>query len=216
MSKNLSAREKWAKKTGRPKEEYEGGNSDKKKKNKKKKYSSILDSVLANTPAQQPVQQTFEEFYTAHPELQAEDLAQAENQIKPAVEQKIQSELEDLNLWTQSNTADYTRSLRRARATMAVQGGAIGSERTTTEGEMQSDFDLANKVQQKGTAQQVGTERMNQAGYNAYNTPTEGALPASQKTQIADWTQWYKEQRSNRYWSDVNTLYKQPTNTMLK
>jgi hypothetical protein len=186
------------------------------KKKKKKKYGSILDEVLKNTPAQQDVQPTFEEFYAAHPELQQEDVAQAEAQVKPYIEHQIQSELEDLNLWTQSASADYTRSLRRARATMASQGGAIGSERTTTEGEMASDYNLSNTERQKQTAKQVGTERMNQAGYNNYTTVQEGALPASQKTMIADWTQWYKEQRANRYWSDLNNYYKQPSNNMLK
>jgi len=188
----------------------------KKKKDKKKKYSSILDSVLANTPGQQPMQQTFEEFYATHPELQAEDIAQAENLEKPFIERQISSELEDLQLWTQSATADYTRSLRRARATMAAQGGGIGSERTGTEGEMAADKKLSETTTQKGFAKSIGTDRLTQAGYNAYNTPTEGSLPASQKANIAKSTQWYKTQRSNRYWADTNVFLKQPSGVMLK
>jgi hypothetical protein len=191
-----------------------------KKKNKKggtkKDYKSILDAVLSNTPAQQTVQPTFEEYYNQHPELGAEDLAQAENQVKPYIEQQIANELEDLQLWTQSATTDYTRSLRRARFTMANQGGGIGSERTGVEGEMNTDFQSALTQQQKGVARTIGTDRLTQAGYSNYTNKQEGTLQASQKSQIADWQQWYKSQRSNRYWGDMGNYYKQPTNTMLQ
>lgn len=186
------------------------------KKKKKKKYSSIVDSVLANTPGQQSVMPTFDEYYASHPELAQEDLAQAQNQVNPSIAKDVANELEDLTLYTQSSTADYNRSLRRARATMAVQGGAIGSERTTVEGEMAADKQAADKTAQKGTALKVGTGAMNAAGFNDYTTPQEGSLPASQKAQVADWQQWYKTNRANTYWSGANTYYKQPSGNMLK
>jgi len=202
----LSAREKWAKETGRPKEEYDGGSS---KSKKGESVSDLVKSVLSATPAQQEILPDFETTYT--PELEAEDYAQSEALYKPYFEQQIANELEDLNAWSESENVSYERSLRRARFSLGASGGAIGGEREQVEGEMNQDHTAKVQNQVRGVERNVGTEKVTGAGFQSGGQTQEGELVGQMKAAIQEGQLWYKNQRAQRYYGNANTYYSQPS-----
>lgn len=172
-------------------------------------YGALVDkitkSVLSSAPKEKKPLKDFEKVYNS--KLQKEDLEQSKALFEPYYNDKISTILEDLNTTLQMDSISYDRSLRRARASMALSGGAIGSERTTAEGEMQADFN-ANKTEKVKTAERsVGTERLTAAGYVSAGTPREGTIVGEMKKNIADQQLWYKNQRAQRYYADAGAYY---------
>ncbi len=176
-------------------------------------YKDIIKSIMKSTPAQQEVLPDFETTYS--PELEAEDYTQSEALYKPYFEQQIVNELEDLNAWSEAESISYERSLRRARFSLAAQGGAQGEgatgERTVLEGEMQKDEDMkvANTV--RGYEKTVGTQKLTGAGYQSAGQTQEGSIVGKMKTAIQEGQLWYKNQRAQRYYGNANTYYSQPS-----
>lgn len=179
------------------------------KKDSDKGYKDIIDSILKNTPGQQEVLPDFETTYS--PELQAEDMAQSEALYKPYFEKQIADELEDLNAWSESENVSYDRSLRRARFSLAAGGGAIGSERTTQEGDITSDHEKTVQNTVRGAERQIGTAAIKNAGYQSAGNEQEGALVGKMKEAIQGGQLWYKNQRAQRYYGNANTYYSQPS-----
>lgn len=172
-------------------------------------YGALVDkiskSVLSSAPKEKKPVKDFEKVYGK--KLQEEDLAQSKALFEPYYNDKISTILEDLNTTLQMDSISYERSLRRARASMALSGGAIGSERTTTEGEMQSDFNSNKTEKIKGVERTIGTEKLTAAGYASAGTTREGTLVSEMKKNIADQQLWYKNQRAQRYYADAGAYY---------
>jgi hypothetical protein len=178
-----------------------------------KSYDDIIKSILKSTPAQQKVLPDFETTYS--PELMAEDYAQSEALYKPYFEQQIANELEDLNAWSESESTNYDRNLRRARFSLAAQGGAIGSERTTAEGEITTDHEKSVADTVRGTERQVGTAKVTGAGFQSGGQNQEGELVGKMTAAIQEGQLWYKNQRAQRYYGNANTYYTQPSTQSL-
>lgn len=186
---------------------------DKKKdkdKDKKSDYSDLVKTVLKNTSAQQPVLKEFEKTYT--PELQAEDYAQSEALYTPYFEQQIANELEDLNAFTQTESVNYDRNLRSARASLAARGGAIGTERENKEGELTEDYNTKVQNTVRGVERTVGTNKLTGAGYQSAGQNQEGSIVGKLKTAVQEGQLWYKNQRAQRYMGNSNVYYQQPSN----
>lgn len=179
-------------------------------KKEKSDYSDLVKSVLKNTPAQQPVLEEFEKTYT--PALEAEDYAQAEALYTPYFEQQIKNELEDLNAFTQTESVNYDRSLRSARASLAASGGAIGTERESKEGEITQDHEANVRNTVRGVERTVGTEKLQGAGYQSAGQTQEGSIVGKLKTAVQEGQLWYKNQRAQRYMGNSNVYYQQPSN----
>lgn len=213
----LSDNEKRAAKLGISLKEYKNSDEYKKKKKKDKKkdkdkksdYSNLVKTVLENTPAQQPVLEEFEKTYT--PELQAEDYAQSEALYTPYFEQQIANELEDLNAFTQTESVNYDRNLRSARASLAATGGAIGSERENKEGEITQDHETNVKNVVRGVERNIGTNKLTGAGYQSAGQTQEGSIIGKLKTAVQEGQLWYKNQRAQRYMGNSNVYYQQPS-----
>lgn len=210
-----SKNEKEAAKRGISLKEYKKskGKKSKKKSKKNDSYKDIIDSVLKATPAQQEVLPDFETTYT--PELEAEDLAQSEALYTPYFEQQIANELEDLNAWSEAESISYDRSLRRARISLASQGGAIGEgtngERQTQEGEMATDREADRQNTIRGVERNIGTARLTGAGFKSTGQSQEGAIVGKLKGAIQEGQLWYKNQRAQRYYGNAQTYYQQPS-----
>jgi hypothetical protein len=172
-------------------------------------YGDIVKNIMGATPAQQKVIKPFEDTYT--PELEAEDYAQSEALYKPFYEKQIANELEDLNAWSEADSVSYDRSLRRARFSLAASGAAIGGDRTTVEGEMDTDHkaEVANQV--RGVERLVGTDRIVNGGYQSAGQNQEGSIVGGMKAQIQEGQLWYKNQRAQRYNGNSQTYYSQPS-----
>lgn len=218
--KKLSAREEWAAKTGRPKEEYKGSSSKKSsKKDENSSISSLVDrvagSILDTTPAFQKTAADFEStIYT--PALQAEDEAQSRALFEPYYNEEISNLLEDLNTTEQMESVSYERTLRRARASLAAQGGAIGTEREGVDKEIGDGYEYGKKKRITEAERAVGTERLQGAGFQPVTgSPQEGSIIREMKANIADQTLWYKNQRANRYYGDVANYYGQSPATSI-
>lgn len=179
----------------------------------KKKKSDIVKDILKATPAQQKVLPDFETTYS--PELMAEDYTQAEALYKPYFEQQIANELEDLNAWSEAENVNYDRNLRRARFSLAVQGGAIGSERTDVEGEITTDHNTSVKNTTRGVERRIGTQRLTGAGFQGTGQQQEGSLVGEMKAAIQEGQLWYKNQRAQRYYGNANNYYQQPSTKSL-
>lgn len=173
-------------------------------------YSNLAKSILKNTSAQQPVLKEFEKTYT--PELQAADYAQAEALYTPYFEQQIANELEDLNAFTQTESVNYDRNLRSARASLAARGGAIGTERENKEGELTEDYNTTVKNTVRGVERNVGTAKLTGAGYQSAGQNQEGSIVGKLKTAVQEGQLWYKNQRAQRYMGNSNVYYQQPSN----
>jgi hypothetical protein len=164
---------------------------------------------MKSTPAQQKVLPDFETTYSD--DLEAEDYAQSEALYKPYFEQQIANELEDLNAWSEAESISYDRSLRRARFSLAAQGGAIGSERMTEEGEISSDHETNVQNTVRGVERSVGTDKIKNAGYQSAGQTQEGSIVGKMKTAIQEGQLWYKNQRAQRYYGNANNYYSQPS-----
>jgi hypothetical protein len=221
----LSDREKEAAKMGLSLKDYLKTDEYKKFKKSKdskessdKGYKDIIDSILKATPAQQEVLPDFETTYT--PDLEAEDLTQSEALYTPYFEQQIANELEDLNAWSEAENVSYDRSLRRARISLAAQGGAIGEgatgERQTQEGEMAQDRETTRNETIRGVERNIGTEKLTGAGYQSAGQTQEGSIVGKMKTSIQEGQLWYKNQRAQRYYGDAKTYYSQPSQYSLE
>lgn len=173
----------------------------------------LVTSVLENTPQFQPVIPTFEEFYNANPGLGQEDQAQAKALFEPYYQLQISDIMEDLNAWVTNEKTDYDRTLRRGRASLAAQGGAIGGERQTFEKETTNDYqsNMQNKVRE--TERQVGSEAIGKAGINPIYSDREGDIVGNMKSSIEEQALWYKDQRQQRYNMDTSNYYKQQGTT---
>lgn len=200
-AKNLKEAESWLKKNG------SGGSSkDSKSSNS---YKDIVQQVLGATPAQQPTIDNFEKTYTA--DLQAEDMAQSEALYKPYFEQQIANELEDLNAWSEAESVSYDRSLRRARFSLAASGGAIGSERTTAEGDMATDEKAKVDNTVRGYERSIGTDAIVNGGFQSAGQTQEGDIVGKMKTAVQEGQLWYKNQRAQRYMGNSDNYYQQPS-----
>ena len=189
---------------------YKKAKKEKDKKNDGDKgYKDIIDSILKNTPAQQEVLPDFESTYSS--ELQAEDMTQSEALYKPYFEKQIADELEDLNAWSEAENVSYDRSLRRARFSLAAGGGAIGSERTTQEGDITTDHERNVENTVRGVERNVGSAAIKNGGYQSAGTEQEGALVGKMKEAIQGGQLWYKNQRAQRYYGNANNYYSQPS-----
>jgi hypothetical protein len=199
--KGVSKREWEAAKAGKPAPYNKGG---------REQYGSLVDqiatSILGVAPKEKKAPKDFDDVYTS--KLQKEDEDQARSMFEPFYNEKINGILEDLNTVMQMESVNYERSLRRARASMAQAGGAIGTERTNAEGEMNQDYQTNRNIRIRSAEKQVGTERIKGAGYTPTNNPLEGSLISEMKQNIAEQTLWNKQQRANRYYSDVSKYFK--------
>ena len=151
----------WEKKYGK---KWEGDSSS-------SKYSDIVKAALENTPGQQKTLSLFEDTYTG--KLKKEDYAQSKALYTPWFMKQIGNELEDLNAWAEGENINYERSLRRARFSMAVGGGAIGTERKNVEGEYKKDHEARLSESVRGTERKIGTKRIKQAGYQSASVDKE-------------------------------------------
>jgi hypothetical protein len=147
--------------------------------------------------------------------LEKEDYAQSEALYKPYFEQEISNELEDLNAWNESENISYDRSLRRARISLASQGGAIGEgetgERQTEERDMNADREAQRQGVLTGVERRIGTDRLTGAGFTSTGQNQEGSIVGTMKEAIQEGQLWYKNQRANRYYGNSNTYYQQPS-----
>lgn len=215
--KKLSAREQWAAETGRPKEEYTGSKS--KKKDSNSSISSLVDkvagSVLDVTPGFQKTAADFEStVYT--PALQAEDEAQAKALFEPYYTEQVSNLLEDLTTTEAMESVSYERTLRRARASMAAAGGAIGSEREQNDQEITQGYQYGRKNRLRTAERAVGTEKLTGAGFESVTgSPQEGSIIRDMKANIADQVLWNKNQRAQRYYGDVANYYQQSPGTSI-
>jgi len=176
-------------------------------------YKDIIKKILKSTPAQQKVLPDFETTYSGA--LESEDYAQSEALYKPYFEQKIANELEDLNAWSEAESISYDRSLRRARFSLAVAGGAQGEgatgERAVTEGEMATDESAKVAGVVRGSERAIGTQNITNAGYKSAGQNQEGDIVGKMKESIQSGQLWFKNQRAQRYYGNANTYYSQPS-----
>lgn len=143
----------------------------------------------------------FEDTYTTA--LQTEDATQAEALFKPFYTQKINDTLEDLNTYMETESVSYNRTLRQGRAKMAQLGAAIGTERTGWEGEVKADSDKTRAAKVKETERSVGTNKIKEAGYTPTYQDRLGTVTDEMNSAIEEQKIWYKNQRANRYYSDL-------------
>lgn len=172
-------------------------------------YGSLVDkitsSVLGSAKKEKKPPKDFEKVYNS--KLQEEDLNQSKALFEPFYNDKISTVLEDLNTTLQMDSVSYERTLRRARSSMALSGGAIGSERTSAEGEMAADNTAGRTAKVKTAERAVGTERLTAAGYASAGTTREGEIVGEMKKNIADQQLWHKNQRAQRYYADAGVYY---------
>lgn len=144
--------------------------------------------------------ENFDEFYDE--DMENEDIDTAKKLWEGHFEQQITMQLEDLNDFAANSNVNYNRSLRTARSSLAKMGGAIGSERTTEEGEIKQDKDrvMASKINQvKG---QVGTEEIQKAGYKTTGVFQEGALNEELEYAIENEKLDLQDERSTRFYAE--------------
>ena len=193
----LSKNEKEAAKLGMTLKDYKAS------KGKSNDYGSFIDEIF-----QEKVTADFEEDYE---KSGAKDLhmENAKSLMAPYYEKQVGQYMEDLNAWSQMESVSYERSLRRARASMAVRGGAIGSERDTAEGEMAYDREAERRSKISTAERTVGTERIKQAGYNPVaGTPEEGSIYAEMTGAIEDTALTYKNDWLETKVSEANRKYR--------
>lgn len=172
-------------------------------------YGALVDKisagVLGSAKKEKNPVKDFEKVYNK--KLQKEDLEQSKALFEPYYNDKISTVLEDLNTTLQMDSVSYERTLRRARSSMAISGGAIGSERDSAEGEMAADNTAGRTAKIKTAERAVGTEKLTAAGYASAGTTREGELVGEMKKSIADQQLWYKNQRAQRYYADSGAYY---------
>jgi len=183
---------------------------------KDKDYSSsdLVDAVLGVTQKEKDPLPTFEEIYTQ--ELQDEDRTQAEELFKPYYEMEIAKQLEDLNAWSEMESIDYERTLRRGRASLAEQGGAIGGERETFQKEAKGEHERSTQNQVRTTEREIGTEKIKEAGYQSGGLFQEGAMVGKMKSDIEGQALWNRNQRSQAYYANAANYYSTPSNETYK
>lgn len=214
--KGMSEREFIASITGQTKEQVSSSKKSKKSKSSKESSSSdgdisslvdkVSQEILGVTPGFQKPVEDFETKYT--PELQAEDEAQSRALFEPYYNDKINSLLEDLSSTEQLESVSYDRTLRRARASLARAGGAIGTEREEADKEITDRQTSERNTRLKTAERTIGTDRLTGAGFQGVTgTPQEGSLLSEMKGNIEDQKLWYKNQRANRYYGDAKKYY---------
>ncbi|MDY0218837.1 MAG: hypothetical protein RBR14_05770 [Candidatus Cloacimonas acidaminovorans] len=193
----LSKNEREAKRLGISLSDYKA------QRGKSNDYGSFIDEIF-----QEKVTTDFEEDYE---KSGAKDihLENAKALMTPYYEKQVGQYMEDLNAWSQMESVSYERSLRRARASMAVRGGAIGSEREGTEGEMAYDREADRRSKISTAERTVGTERIKGAGYNPVaGTPEEGSIYAEMTGAIEDTALTYKNDWLETKVSEANRKYR--------
>jgi len=167
----------------------------------------LVQSVLEQTPSFRTPPKTFEETYT--PELQQEDLTQSKALFEPYFQQQISDVMEDLNAWAANEHVDYTRTLRRARASYASRNAGIGSQRQRAEEETTSDYQRRGKEMTKQTERNVGTEAIKEGGFTPFYEGREGEIAGNMKTAIKDQQQKFKNEAIGKYEDATSKYYKQ-------
>lgn len=213
--KGMSEREFITSITGQTKDQVSSSSKSSKKSKSSKDsgsgdISDLVDKVskeiLGSTPGFQAPAEDFETKYT--PELQAEDEAQSRALFEPYYNDQVSALLEDLSSTEAMESVSYDRTLRRARASLAQQGGAIGSEREMADKEITDRQTNERNTRLKTAERTIGTERLTGAGFQGVTgSPQEGSLIREMKGNIADQSLWYKNQRAQRYYGDAKTYY---------
>lgn len=176
--------------------------------------SKVSKQILGATPSFQAPVQDFEQAYT--PELQAEDTAQSKALFEPQFNERVGNLLEDLKTTESIESVSYERTLRRARFSMAAQGGAIGTERAMNDQDILDRQKSEQDARLKASERTIGTQRMQESGYRSVtNSPQEGSLVRELKANTAEQELWYKDQRAKRYYNDASKYYQTPTGTSL-
>jgi hypothetical protein len=168
---------------------------------------NLMKSIFDTTPAEREVLPTFEEQDT--PELQAQDRQTAEAMMIPYYEQQIEMAMEDLNDYVANQNVNYQRTLRRARASAAKAGGAIGTEIENTEAEIKEDRDMIVNEKTKQAERKVGTEKIQQSGYQSSGLFSEGSLIGEMKSAIEEETMNLTSERAAMYNADAAKYYNQ-------
>ena len=174
-----------------------------------KSNRELIDAILKSTPAQKKILPPFEEKYNNA--LKAEDYTQAEALYTPYFKKQIANQLEDLNAWSEAEDTNYERSLRRARFSLAAQGGAIGTERQKAENDITKGHQQRTNNAVRGTERAVGTKNIKNAGYQSAGQNQQGSITEKMKEAIQSGQLWYKNQRAQRYYGEAKTYYSQPS-----
>jgi hypothetical protein len=170
---------------------------------------SIIDEILGATPGFREPEMDFDEFYDE--KMQKEDKKLAESMFNPYYERKIADSMEDLKSYIETESIDYKRTLRQGRARMAQLGGAIGSERTSWEGEVGSQYDRQKQGAIRQTERSVGSDAIKEAGFTSNYGGRTGTLIDERNAAIADQTIWYRDQAMNQHNSGANKSYQRPS-----
>lgn len=213
--KGMSEREFITSITGQTKDQVSSSSKSSKKSKSSKDsgsgdISDLVDKVskeiLGSTPGFQAPAEDFETKYT--PELQAEDEAQSRALFEPYYNDQVSALLEDLSSTEAMESVSYDRTLRRARASLAQGGGAIGTEREGADKEITDRQGNERTGRLKSAERTIGTERLTGAGFQSVTgSPQEGSLIGEMKGNIAEQSLWYKNQRAQRYYGDAKTYY---------
>jgi len=171
----------------------------------------LVTTALQNTPTFKETIPTFEETYT--PALQQEDLAQSKALFEPYYQGQISNIMEDLNAWVSSENVSYERTLRRGRASYGAANTAIGTERQASEAQTTQDYATDKQQKIKETERNVGSNAVQNAGFTPYYSNKEGDIIGKMNTAVQEQVQWYKNQRANRYNSDMSKYYQQEGST---
>ena len=166
----------------------------------------VTKEILGSTPGFPAPPEDFETKYT--PALQAEDEAQSRALFEPYYNDQVSALLEDLSSTEAMESVSYDRTLRRARASLAQGGGAIGTEREEADKEITDRQTNQRNTRLKTAERSIGTDRLTGAGFQSVTgSPKEGSLIGEMKGNIAEQSLWYKNQRAQRYYGDAKTYY---------
>lgn len=177
--------------------------------------SDLVKAVLKATPAQQPVTENIADFEKYYAGLEEQDFATAEALYTPYFEKEIAMELEDLNAWSEAENVSYDRSLRRARFALAAQGGAIGTERDETEGEITQDHNARVQNQVRTTERSVGTANVQKAGFQSAGMEQKGTMVDKMQAAIQEGQLYFKNLAAQKYFGNQKTYFSSPTNYSL-
>ncbi len=170
----------------------------------------IMDAIVGTIPDEKDPYMDFDEYYTA--EDRAIDAESAEAMWKPKLTQDISDTLEDLDTWNENEATNYTRLLRRGRASMASQGGAVGrgesGERQKDEQEKTDDYNTKVDTTNRFAEREIGSEAFVNGGYDSfYGGNREGTLMQEYTANIEEDKLWSEQQRQNQYYADSNQYY---------
>lgn len=201
---NVSKRE--AKKHGIKRVRIGGGKSG-----GKDSFSDTLESILGSTDSFRDPAKPFEAVYDDT--MKAEDMAQSEALFKPYYAQQISDTMEDLNSWMEMESVNYKRTLRQGRAKMAQMGGAIGQgetgERQQWQGKVGDENERRKAERVRSTEKAVGSEEITKGGFKSGYDNRVGTITDEMNTAIQGQQLWYRNQRADRYHSDVSNMYRQ-------